>query len=142
MQRLSLIILVDAGTFEDVKRATPRHVGQLWTSAARVVRIAFTGSGDSAWAAATPAQVDLAARGTAWGDAVRTVLANNLGGLSSQVANFLEDAAQGTAVYSASLASQPAHGPFQGSPYVPPVMFAADSVPLMGVAPQLEHASL
>ena len=63
----------------------------------------------------TAAQIDLAARGAAWGDAVGTALANNLGPLAGQAANFLEDAAQGSAVYSASLGSQPMHAPFQGS---------------------------
>jgi hypothetical protein len=57
----------------------------------------------------TAAQIDLAARGAAWGDAVGVELANNLGPLKGQVINFLIDAAQGTAVYSASLASQPSH---------------------------------
>ena len=41
-------------------------------------------------------------------------LANNLGPLNGQVINFLEDAAQGTAIYGASLVGQPAHQPFQG----------------------------
>jgi hypothetical protein len=63
---------------------------------------------------ASPSQIDLAARGAAWGDAVGIALANNLGPLNEQTKNFLEDAAQGTAVYSASLASQPSHAPFQG----------------------------
>jgi len=36
------------------------------------------------------------------------------GPLNGQVLNFLKDAAQGTAVYSASLASQPGHASFQG----------------------------
>jgi hypothetical protein len=63
---------------------------------------------------ATANQIDLAARGAAWGDAVGVALANNLGPLSGQTTNFLEDAAQGTATYSASLASQPNHAPFEG----------------------------
>src|SRR5262249_37348882 len=63
----------------------------------------------------TADQIDLAARGTAWGDAVGVALDNKLGPLYGQVVNFLEDAAQGTAIYSASLASQPAHAPFQGA---------------------------
>ena len=58
----------------------------------------------------TADQVDLAARGAAWGDAVGLALANNLGPIPGQVTNFLIDAAQGTAVYSASLAGQPNHG--------------------------------
>lgn len=57
----------------------------------------------------TSSDVDLAARGAAWGDAVGIALANNLGPLPAQVANFLADVAQGNAVYSASLGSQPGH---------------------------------
>ena len=58
---------------------------------------------------ASAVQTDLAARGAAWGDAVGLAFANNLGPLLAQVTNFLEDAAQGTAVYSAPLMSQPDH---------------------------------
>jgi hypothetical protein len=75
---------------------------------------------------ATADQIVLAARGAAWGDAVGVALANNLGPLHGQVVNFLADAAQGTAHYSASLASQPTATPFQGST-------AVDSVLLIGV---------
>ena len=39
-------------------------------------------------------------------------VANNRGPLSGQVTNFLDDAAQGTAVYAASLVGQPLHQPF------------------------------
>jgi hypothetical protein len=53
-------------------------------------------------------------------------LANNLGPLYGQVTNFIEDAAQGTALYSAPLAAQLNHGPFQGG--------ALASVCLSGVA--------
>ena len=64
---------------------------------------------------ASAEQIDLAARGAAWGDAVGTALTDPVGAvLHSQVTNFLEDAAQGTAMYSASLVGQPAHAPFQG----------------------------
>lgn len=59
-------------------------------------------------------QVDLAARGAAWGDAVGLGLANNLGSLQAQATEFLMDAAQGNAMYSASLLGQPHHSPFQG----------------------------
>ena len=55
------------------------------------------------------AQIDLAARGAAWGDMVGVALANNIGPLNGPVVNFLEDAAQGTAVYGASLVGQPHH---------------------------------
>ena len=59
-------------------------------------------------------QVDLAARGAAWGDAVGLGLANNLGSLQAQATEFLMDAAQGNAMYSKSLVGQPHHSPFQG----------------------------
>jgi probable HAF family extracellular repeat protein len=58
---------------------------------------------------ASAAQIDLAARGAAWGDMVGVALANNLGPLNGQVVNFLEDTTQGTAVYGASLVGQPMH---------------------------------
>jgi hypothetical protein len=83
--------------------------------------------------------VDLAARGAAWGDAVGLALANNLGPLPSEVRNFLLDAAQGTAIYSASLAGQPNHGPFQSAP---PSNLAGDAVGLAGVAAAPVHLEL
>jgi hypothetical protein len=67
----------------------------------------YSSNGVPELANASAAQVDLAARGAAWGDAVGVALANNLGPLLAQTTNFLEDAAQGTAVYSAPLSSQP-----------------------------------
>ncbi len=76
----------------------------------------YTTNGVVGIAQPTADQIDLAARGAAWGDAVGVALANDLGPLEGQVINFLECAAQGTAVYSASLASQPIHSPFQGEP--------------------------
>ena len=57
-------------------------------------------------------QIDIAARGAAWGDAVGLELANNLGPLNGQVINFLDDAAQGIAQYSVSLVGQAAHHQF------------------------------
>lgn len=63
---------------------------------------------------ATAAQIDLAARGAAWGDAVGVALANNLGPVPAQTTEFLMDAAQGIAIYSASLVGQPHHHLFQG----------------------------
>jgi hypothetical protein len=83
-------------------------------------------------------QIDLAARGTAWGDAVGLALSNNLGPLNAQTINFLEDAAQGTAVYSASLSSQPNHAPFQGAATAS-VASAANDVQLTGVAAHIDH---
>ena len=66
----------------------------------------YTSNGLVGIADATPAQIDLAARGAAWGDAVGVALANGLGPLKGQVVNFLEDAADGQAIFSASLSSQ------------------------------------
>jgi hypothetical protein len=63
---------------------------------------------------AAAAQIDLAARGAAWGDAVGVALDNNLGPLKALANNFLMDAAEGIASYSMSLIGQPAHHPFQG----------------------------
>jgi hypothetical protein len=83
-------------------------------------------------------QIDLAARGTAWGDAVGLALANNLGPFHAQTINFLEDAAQGTAAYSASLASQPNHAPFQGAATAS-LAGAANDVQLTGVAAHVDH---
>jgi hypothetical protein len=74
----------------------------------------YTAHGVPGYATPTAAQIDLAARGASWGDMVGVALANNLGPLNGQAINFLEIAAQGTAVYGASLASQPSHAPFQG----------------------------
>jgi hypothetical protein len=67
----------------------------------------YTSNGIPGIPGASADQIDLAARGASWGDAVGVALANNLGPLLGQTMNFLEDAAQGTAVYSASLSSQP-----------------------------------
>jgi hypothetical protein len=84
-------------------------------------------------------QVDLAARGTAWGDLVGVALANpSLSPLSAQAINFLEDAAQGTAIYSASLSSQPNHAPFQGAATAS-VATTASHVQLTGVAAPIDH---
>jgi hypothetical protein len=83
-------------------------------------------------------QIDLAARGTAWGDAVGLALSNNLGPLNAQTINFLEDAAQGTAIYSASLSSQPNHAAFQGAATAS-VASAANDVQLTGVAAHIDH---
>jgi hypothetical protein len=69
---------------------------------------------------------------------VGVALANNLGPLKGQVINFLDDAAHGTAVYSASLASQPTHAPFQGAATAS-VASAANDVQLTGVAAPIDH---
>jgi hypothetical protein len=93
----------------------------------------FSSHGIAGNAHPTADQIDLAARGAAWRDAVGTALANDLGPLHGQVINFLDDAAQGTAVYSASLAGQPAHAPFQGATL-------AGGVQLVGVG-AADHAT-
>jgi hypothetical protein len=73
--------------------------------------------------------------------AVGIALANNLGPLPMQVTNFLEDAAQGIAVYSASLSSQPNHAPFQGAATTS-VVGAASDVQLTGVAAHIDHSGI
>ena len=100
----------------------------------------YTGNGIPGIAHPTIDQIDLAARGAAWGDAVGLALANNLGPIPSQVTNFLIDAAQGKAIYSTSLASQPAHGPFQSAPPTTPLL--SDAVGLTGVAASLDHVTM
>lgn len=75
----------------------------------------FTAHGVPGLSNPSAAQIDLAARGAAWGDMVGVALANNLGSLNGQATNFLEDAAQGSAVFGASLVGQPAPHPFQGA---------------------------
>lgn len=103
----------------------------------------YTSNGIPGIASPSSDQIDLAARGTTWGDTVGTALNNHLGPLIGQVTNFLENAAQGTAIYSTSLVNQPTHAPFQGSSYSPPVASNADSdVQLLGVAPNLDHATI
>jgi hypothetical protein len=99
----------------------------------------YTAHGIPGIANATADQIDLAARGAAWGDAIGVALANNLGSLPGQVTNFLEDAAQSTAVYSASLASQPTPAPFQGATSV---ASSADAVQLIGVPATLSDPML
>jgi hypothetical protein len=98
----------------------------------------YTKNGIPGIANPTTAQIDLAARGAAWGDAVGIALANHLGPLVGQTTNFLEDAAQGTAIYSASLASQPNHAPFQGAATAS-VVTAASLVHVTGIAAPIDH---
>lgn len=95
----------------------------------------YTNNGIPGISNPSAAQVDLAARGAAWGDAVGTALADDLGPLEDQAINFLEAAAHGIAIYSASLASQP-----QGSPSL--ASSVDSNVQLIGVAPNLEHAMI
>jgi hypothetical protein len=60
-----------------------------------------------------------AARAVALGTDVGVALENQVGPLYGQVVNFLDDAAQGTAIYSASLSSQPSHLPFRINSFCP-----------------------
>jgi hypothetical protein len=99
----------------------------------------YTSNGIPGHANASPAQLDLAARGAAWGDAVGVALANNLGPLLAEVTNFLQDAAQGTAVYSAPLTSQPNNNVSQGAT---PSTSSASEVQVMGVAHHLDQAMI
>jgi hypothetical protein len=97
----------------------------------------YTSNGVPGVPNATADQIDLAARGAAWGDAVGAALASDVGPLPGQVVNFLEDAAQNTAVYSASLANQPTPMPLQGQ--------QGGAEPLstvVGVAALSEHISI
>jgi endoglucanase len=94
----------------------------------------YTSNGIPGISNPSAAQVDLAARGAAWGDAVGTALANDLGPLGDQAMNFLEAAVHGVAVYSASLASQPTDFSSQGSTSL------ASGVQIIGIAPNLDHA--
>jgi hypothetical protein len=75
----------------------------------------FTANGIVGVQNPTADQIVIAARAGAWGEGIAIALENNLGSLPGQTTNFLEDAAQGTAVYEASLVGQPAHQPFQGA---------------------------
>jgi hypothetical protein len=74
----------------------------------------FTTNGIPGIHTASADQIDLAARASAWGDAVGVALDNDLGPLKGQTTNFLMDAAEGIAGYSMPLVGQPAHHPFQG----------------------------
>jgi hypothetical protein len=95
----------------------------------------YSGHGVPGISDPSAAQIDLAARGAAWGDAVGVALADNLGPLKGQVTNFLIDAAQGTAVYSASLASQPGHA----DAAVGSAGSADATVQLTGIAAHVDH---
>jgi hypothetical protein len=87
----------------------------------------------------TADQIDLYARGAAWGDAVGVALAGNLGQLPVLTTNFLEDAAQAHAIYSASLAAQPTPGPFEGAASS---ASAASPVQLAGIPADPQHIDM
>lgn len=94
--------------------STPNLVNEIDTWATNW-KAFFSSHGIAGMSNPTADQIDLAARGVAWGDAVGVALANHLGSLEALVENFLMDAAEGTANYAAvSLVGQPAHHPFQG----------------------------
>ena len=95
----------------------------------------FTANGIVGVQNPTADQIVIAARAGAWGEGVAIALENNLGPLSGQTTNFLEDAAQGTAIYSAALSSQPNHAPFHGSA-------TAGSVQLMGLSSPIDHIAM
>ena len=85
----------------------------------------------------TADQIDLAARGAAWGDAVGLALANNLGLLANQVTNFLIDAAQGKAIYSLPLRANRITEPYKARR-----RSLRQPVDLTGVAASLDHSGL
>jgi hypothetical protein len=89
----------------------------------------------------TADQIVIAARAGAWGEGVAIALENNLGSLPGQTTNFLEDAAQGTAVYSASLASQPKPETFQGVTATTTAA-TASTVQVTGVAAPIDHIAM
>ena len=67
----------------------------------------FTANGIVGVQNPTADQIVIAARAGAWGEGVAIALENNLGGLPGLVNSFLNDAAKGTAIYSAPLTSEP-----------------------------------
>jgi hypothetical protein len=78
----------------------------------------------------------------AWGDLVGLALETpSLSPLNAQAINFLEAAAQGTAIYSASLSSQPTAAPFQGAATASAAR-TANHVQLTGVAAFAEHVGM
>jgi hypothetical protein len=88
----------------------------------------------------TADQIDLAARGAAWGDGVGIALVYNVGPLPAQATNFLQDAAQGNAVYSSSLSSQQPSLPFEGASAVTTTTISpTGSVGMTGVAAHTDH---
>ncbi len=98
----------------------------------------FTANGIVGVQNPTAEQIVVAARAGAWGEGVAIALENNLGALPGQVTNFLEDAAQGTAVYSASLSSQLTAAPFQGATTTSAAS-TASSIQVVGVAAPVDH---
>jgi hypothetical protein len=98
----------------------------------------FTANGIVGVQNPTADQIVIAARAGAWGEGIAIALENNLGLYPGQTMNFLEDAAQGTAIYSASLSSQPTAAPFQGAGIASAVT-TASHVQVTGVAAPVDH---
>ena len=72
-------------------------------------KVFYTSHGIPFIATPTAGQIDLAARGAAWGDMVGVALVNAINPLSAQVMNFVYDMAEGTAIHGVSLVGQPIH---------------------------------
>jgi hypothetical protein len=96
----------------------------------------FTANGIVGVQNPTADQIVIAARAGAWGEGVAIALENNLGSLPGQTTNFLEDAAQGTAIYSASFSSQATPALFQGQPTT---SATASVIQVTGVATPVDH---
>jgi hypothetical protein len=71
----------------------------------------YTSVGIPGNATPTAAQIDLAARGAAWGDVVGVALANNIGALNGQVINFR---ARGRRLWASLVDQPPAHPSLRG----------------------------
>jgi autotransporter-associated beta strand protein len=99
----------------------------------------FTANGIVGVQNPTADQIVIAARAGAWGEGIAIAEGNNLGPFPGQTTNFLEDAAQGTAIYSAPFSSQPTAAPFQGAASASVATTASD-VQVTGVAAPVDHA--
>lgn len=93
--------------------ATPNLVNVMTTFVANWETF-FTANGIPGIGAGSASQIDIAARGAAWGDMVGIDLANNIGSLKEQTEEFLLAAAQDVAIFAAPLIGQPIHPPFEG----------------------------
>ena len=86
----------------------------------------YTQNGVAGIPNATPEQIDLAARGAAWGDAIGVALVHELGPYHGYSIDFLEAAAQGLAIHGAPIEAQANVAGFQSGP-VPLVGLATDN---------------
>jgi probable HAF family extracellular repeat protein len=98
----------------------------------------FTANGIVGVQTPTADQIIIAARAGAWGEGIAIAEGNNLGPFPGQTTNFLEDAAQGAAIYSAPFSNQPTAAPFQGAATAS-VATAASHVQVTGVAAPVDH---